>query len=138
MRTTAKTTIVTIVVAGILIIGAITFFVKGTAPNLKSTASPQPASNVSVSNGKQIIVIRAKGGYSPKVTAAKAGIPTTIKMDTQGTFDCSSSLTIPSLGYRDILPPSGETLIDVPAQSAGTNIQGFCAMGMYSFTVNFN
>jgi hypothetical protein len=31
----------------------------------------------------------------------------------------------------------GETLIDVPAQPAGTKMRGVCSMGMYSFTVNF-
>lgn len=96
------------------------------------------ANNVSIVDGKQIITIRAKGGYSPRVTTAKAGIPTVIKMDTQGTFDCSSALTIPSLGYRKNLPPSGETAIDVPPQQSGRTIRGLCAMGMYNFAVNFN
>ncbi len=94
--------------------------------------------NVSIVDGKQIITINAKGGYSPRVTTAKAGIPTVIKMNTQGTFDCSAALTIPSLGYRGFLPPAGETLIDVPPQQAGSKLQGLCSMGMYNFTVNFN
>ena len=89
-------------------------------------------------DGKQIIMISAKGGYSPKVTTAKADMPTVIKMDTQGTFDCSSALTIPSIGYRNNLPPSGETAIDVSPQKAGTTVRGLCAMGMYNFSINFN
>ena len=94
--------------------------------------------NVTVVDGKQIITISAKGGYSPRVTSAAAGLPTVIKMDTQGTFDCSSALIIPSLSYQKYLPPSGETLIDVPPQKAGAKLQGLCSMGMYNFTVNFN
>ena len=94
--------------------------------------------NVTVVDGKQIITISAKGGYSPRVTSAAAGLPTVIKMDTQGTFDCSSALIIPSLSYQKYLPPSGETLIDVPPQQAGAKLQGLCSMGMYNFTVNFN
>ena len=89
-------------------------------------------------DGKQIITINAKGGYSPKLTTAKAVMPTVINMKTQGTFDCSSALTIPSLGISKNLPPTGETLIDVPPQNAGTTLQGHCSMGMYNFAINFN
>ena len=94
--------------------------------------------NIAVVDGKQIITIDAKGGYAPKITIAKAGMPTAIKMNTRGTFDCTSALTIPGVGYRGNLPPSGETYIAVPPQEAGAKLQGLCAMGMYSFTVNFN
>lgn len=94
--------------------------------------------NVSIVDGKQIIEIDAKGGYNPRKTAAKADIPTVLKIKTSGTFDCSSALVIPSLGYRKNLPPSGEILVDIPLQKAGSAIQGMCAMGMYNFTLDFN
>jgi len=106
--------------------------------NNSNNGVQQIISNVSMVDGKQIITINAKGGYSPKLTTAKAGIPTVIKMETQGTFDCSSAITIPSLGYRNNLPPSGETLIDVLPQNTGTTLQGLCSMGMYNFSINFN
>lgn len=129
-----KTTALSILVAAVLIGGAILFSSGGKDSNTTTSA----VDNVSVVDGKQIITISAKGGYSPKVTTAKAGMPTIIKMNTNGTFDCSSALTIPSLGYRNNLPPSGETAIDVPPQKAGTTMRGLCAMGMYNFAVNFN
>jgi Cu+-exporting ATPase len=88
--------------------------------------------------GKQIVEIGVKGGYSPKVTSAKADMPTTLRMKTNGTFDCSSGVTIPSLGIRQTLPSSGSTDIEVPAQKAGTTLDGVCVMGMYHFAVNFN
>ena len=103
-----------------------------------NTSSNVPENNVSMVDGKQIIAIYAKGGYFPKITTAKAGVPTVITMDTQGTFDCSSALQIPSLNYQKNLPPSGQTSIDVPPQNAGTTLQGLCSMGMYSFAINFN
>lgn len=102
------------------------------------TGTKLAANNVSIVDGKQIITINAKGSYSPKMTTARADMPTVIKMNTQGTFDCTAALTIPSLGYRNNLPPSGETLIDVPPQKAGATIRGGCAMGMYNFKVQFN
>ena len=129
-----KTTALSILIAAVLIGGASMFSSGG-----KDSATGAPATNnVSVIDGKQIITISAKGGYSPKVTAAKAGMPTVLKIYTQGTFDCSSALTIPSLSYHNNLPPSGETLVDVPAQKSGTTMRGLCAMGMYNFGVNFN
>ncbi len=105
-----------------------------------NTKSPggDGGNNISIINGKQIITISAKGGYSPRTTNAKADIPTVIKMETNGSFDCSSSLVIPSLSYRNNLPLTGETSIDVPPQKAGAKLQGICAMGMYNFVINFN
>jgi plastocyanin domain-containing protein len=96
-----------------------------------------PMSTVDTS-GKQIIEIQAKGGYNPKQVTAKADVPTIIRMKTQGTFDCSSSLSLPSLGKRLTLQPTGTTDIEVPPQKTGTSLKGVCAMGMYSFAVNFN
>ncbi|MCX6751225.1 MAG: cupredoxin domain-containing protein [Candidatus Nomurabacteria bacterium] len=122
---------ISIIIVLLLIWGAI--FLSGNNKN-----SDGNVNNVSIVDGKQIIEINAKGGYAPRITTAKADIPTVIKMKTNGSFDCSSALVIPSLNYRNNLPLSGETLIDVPAQKSGTKLQGLCAMGMYSFTVEFN
>lgn len=130
-----KTTVISILIGAVLIGGVIVLLGSRADSN---GAAPQAVNNVSVIDGKQIIEISAKGGYTPRVTAAQAGIPTVIKIDTRGTFDCSSALTIPSLGYRKNLPPSGETLIDVPPQKVGTKLQGLCAMGMYNFSIDFN
>lgn len=128
-----KTTVISILVAGVLIGGAIMF-----SSGKDVSGTEQAVNNVSIVNGKQIITINAKGGYSPRVTTAKADIPTVIKVATNGTFDCSSALTIPSIDYRENLSPSGETEIEVPSQKAGTTMQGLCAMGMYNFAIHFN
>jgi len=128
-----KLTVASVILALIFIGGAIIF-----ARNGAKTDTAVSQNNVSVADGKQIIEIDAKGGYSPSVTIAKANIPTVIKVKTQGTFDCSSALVIQSIGYRANLPPSGETLIEVPPQEAGSTLRGMCAMGMYNFSVKFN
>ena len=130
-----KSTVVSIIIAAVLIGG--TIMLVGGDKNSNNIGA-QNGANVSVVDGKQIVTINAKGSYSPKVTIAKAGMPTVIKMHTQGTFDCTASLTIPSLGYQKNLPPSGETLIDVPAQKTGATVRGLCGMGMYNFSINFN
>ena len=95
-------------------------------------------SNVTTENGKQIITIAAKGGYAPRKTTAQAGIPGTLRIATNNTFDCSSSIVIPSLNYRKYLPPTGNTDLEIPAQARGTKLQGLCGMGMYSFEIAFN
>lgn len=134
MKTQTKTKLIAI--ALVILVG--TAMLLGGSKNSNSNSSQQGGSNVSIVDGKQIITINARGGYSPRVTTAKADVPTAIKMSTKGTFDCSSAISIPSIGYRNNLPPSGETFIDIPPQKAGTTMQGLCAMGMYSFVINFN
>ncbi len=117
----------------IVLIGGIVVLLRG-----GSATEAGKQDNVSIVDGKQIIEINAKGGYLPRNSIAKANTPTAIKIITQGTFDCSSAVVIPSLGYRRNLPPSGETFIQIPPQKEGVTLQGLCAMGMYNFSVKFN
>ena len=100
-------------------------------PEVASTA------NVTIENGKQVVEITAKGKYSPRLTEAKAGIPTVIRMETSGTFDCTSQLTVPSVGFRQMLPPTGKTDIVLAEQKPGSKVKGICSMGMYNFEVKF-
>jgi plastocyanin domain-containing protein len=99
-------------------------------------ADVTPGSNVTVVNGVQIIDLTAKGGFSPAKTTAAAGMPTTLEINTNGTFDCSSSILIPSLSVSEQLPPSGVTKLDLGNQLVGT-LQGTCGMGMYNFEIEF-
>jgi hypothetical protein len=93
--------------------------------------------NVAVVEGTQFIEILAKGNYSPRVTVAKAGIPTVIHLRTDHTRDCTIAVTIPALKYRMMLPTTGVTPVNVPAQGTGSTLQGVCTMGMYGFTIRF-
>lgn len=93
--------------------------------------------NVRIVNNQQIIELKAKGGFSPTTSVAKAGIPSILQISTNGTYDCSSAVSIPSLGYRKNLPATGVENIEIPAQKAGTSINGTCSMGMYSFSIAF-
>lgn len=93
--------------------------------------------NVSIVDGKQIIEIDAKGGYSPKLSIAKAGVPTILRVKTNGSFDCSTAIRIPSLNKGTNLPQTGTTDIDLGSPSVGL-LRGTCAMGMYNFEISFN
>lgn len=126
-----KATVISIIIAIILIGGAFML-----ANNNGGTDSTANVNNVSIVDGKQIIEITARGGYQPRNSVAKAGVPTIIRFETNGTFDCSSSVRIPSLNIFKSLPQSGSTDIDVGTQSAG-KLVGSCGMGMYPFSVEF-
>ena len=126
-----KSTIFSIIIAVTLIGGSI-FLLK----NNPQTTNDAPVNNVSVVDGKQIINIHVKGGYQPTKSVAKIGIPTVLRFETGGTFDCSASIRIPSMNIGKILPPSGTTDIDLGTPEI-TTLQGTCGMGMYPFEVDF-
>ena len=93
--------------------------------------------NSEVKEGVQYVRITAQGGYSPRNSFAKANVPTKLVVKTNNTYDCSAALVVRSLGYRNMLPSTGETIIDIGKPKAGETLQGVCGMGMYSFAVQF-
>ncbi|MDD5050333.1 MAG: cupredoxin domain-containing protein [Candidatus Pacebacteria bacterium] len=126
-----KATIISIIIFVALIGGAF-LLTRGV-----SNTPVANANNVTIVDGKQIIEIHAKGGYQPRKSIAKAGIPTILRFDTSGTFDCSSSVRIPSMNISRLLPQTGTTDIDIGNQQVAT-LRGTCGMGMYPFEVTFN
>ncbi len=126
-----KATIISVIVAVVLIGGAFLLTKIGGDDGQATNAN-----NVSIVDGKQIIEISAKGGYQPRKSIAKTGIPTIIRFNTKGTFDCSSSVRIPSMNISKSLPQTGSTDIDIGNGQLGT-LQGTCGMGMYPFEVEF-
>ncbi len=130
-----KIIIISIAIIALLGIGLV--FNKKTPKVTRYDSVQSLGANVSTSEGKQIIEINAKGGYTPRATIAKAGQATILRIKTNATFDCSSSLRIPALGYSKNLPATGTTDIELPAQNAGTTLKALCSMGMYNFSINF-
>src|SRR3989338_9626595 len=106
--------VIIISVAGLMIV-----FATGGSNN----TAPETVETV-IENGKQIITITAKGGYSPRNVTAQAGIPTLLRIKTNSTFDCSASLLIPKLGVNATLQPTGTKEIDISAAMAKGKIDG--------------
>ena len=129
-------TILIIITLGLVVSLGIIFF--GGPKDETSSMSNQADQNVEMRDGVQYITIKAKGGYAPKISTAKAGIPTKLVITTDGTYDCSSSLVIRSMGYQKVLAQTGEETIDLGIPEAGTPLQGTCSMGMYNFVINFS
>lgn len=92
--------------------------------------------NVAIVDGEQFIDLTARGGYSPRKSVAKAGLPTILRFITNGNYDCSSSVRIPSMNLSKNLELSGITEIDLGIPKEGI-LRGSCSMGMYPFEINF-
>lgn len=123
-----------IALAALSLMGYLVMRIVG--PGGGQTAVPGPTgSNVRMEDGQQIVEITAKGGYAPRVSTVKAGVPTIIRFNTKGTFDCSSSVRIPSLDISRSLPASGVTDIMLGVLEPGV-LDGTCGMGMYPFELD--
>lgn len=130
----SKPMIISIAITTVLIGWA--FWVVGAKPSVDTSGTGAPTA-VIADDGTQFIDIAAKGGYSPRVVVAKAGVPTMLRVTTSGTFDCSASIVIPKLSYQKFLPSTGTTDIAISAEQAQGTLQGLCAMGMYNFQIKF-
>jgi len=142
-----------LIIIGIIALVVIIFFTSfsnrnssgdGGSKTLTSFSNPfsfsknkDGSSVVSSDNTSQTITIKAKGGYSPNVIKAKAGIPGKLEMVTENTYDCSAALFVDKLNVQKVLPKNGTTSFDFAAQTAGTKINGQCSMGMYDFVIEF-
>jgi plastocyanin domain-containing protein len=129
-----QTKLIVPIAISIVVVGWAFWLVSG---KLSTASDNAPAPTAVITDGKQIIDITAKGGYTPRVVVAKAGMPTTLRVATSGTFDCSSSIVIPKLGYQKFLKPTGTEDIAISAEQAQGTLQGTCSMGMYNFQIKF-
>ncbi|MDO8576187.1 MAG: cupredoxin domain-containing protein [bacterium] len=125
-----KPILISILVSALLISGA--FWLA-----TQSSGSGGGSATATIVDGIQYVDISAKGGYSPRVVRAKAGMPTVLRVKTRGTFDCSASLVIPKLSYQKFLSSSGTEEIPISSEQAQGTMQGLCSMGMYNFQIQF-
>jgi plastocyanin domain-containing protein len=131
-----KTLHLTGIAAALALAGGIGYVCTKSGASAGPSAPAAPTAAVST-EGKQVFEIVVKEGYQPSEITAKAGVPVILKMKTQGTFDCSNVFTIPKLGLRMQLQPTGEALIEIPAQKAGDSVYGVCGMGMDTLVIKF-
>ena len=127
-----KNTIISLIISVALIGGTLYFISDRSASSGGEIAQSQ---NIEIRDGVQYVTITAKGGYSPRVTEIKGGLPTKLVVKTDGTYDCSASLVVRSVGFKKILQPTGEEVIDLGTPKSGDKVQGVCGMGMYSFQI---
>lgn len=130
-----KNIIVSITISFFIILFAM-YMIAGKSNNIvNNNENMASAQNISITDGIQYVTIKAGGGYSPKVSTIKSGIPTKLIIKTNNTYDCSSALSIPSLNIRKMLQPTGEEVIDLGSPESEKIIDGTCSMGMYRFQI---
>lgn len=132
-----KNTIISIIISVVIIVGSLYFATKDTSIS-PGTSEVAQAQNSEIKNGVQYVTVTAKGGYSPKMSFIQPNIPTKLIVKTDGTYDCSASLIVRSVGFQKILQSTGEEVIDLGTPKSGEKIQGVCGMGMYSFQIKVN
>ena len=98
-------------------------------PSVSVNATPEVSSDV--------VVYANNDGYYPYESLAAAGIPITLRLKTNNTISCSRSFIIPSLNIKALLDATGEKLIEIPPQKAGTTLAYSCSMGMYTGVIKF-
>jgi plastocyanin domain-containing protein len=129
----SKTISLSIIIIGMAVSAFILF---GDAVMPKENNLVPPPNNAVIQGNTQTISLTAKGGFTPEKTIAKAGVHTILKITTQGTFDCSSVVSIPELQIRKNLPATGVAEIDLGTRAPGI-LSGSCGMGMYPFEIDF-
>ncbi|SRR5260221_11941847 len=122
-----------IIISVVIVVGFIFLIAKSSNQSVNKETTTQAV----LSQGTQVIEMTAKAGFNPSFITAKSNNDTTLQVKTNNTFDCSSSIRIPSLGISKTLPSSGTTDILIAAQAPGTIIDGTCSMGMYHFQLKF-
>jgi plastocyanin domain-containing protein len=68
---------------------------------------------------------------------APAGKDVKLNLVTKGTYSCALDFLIPALKYSQMLPPSGNVQVDIPAQEKGSTLYFTCSMGMYTGRIVF-
>jgi sulfite exporter TauE/SafE len=109
------------------------------APSRLLASLTQPRGSISTSitqanvvDGVQELIIQAENyGYLPNYWSAQSGQPIRIRLVTNNSYGCTRAFVIPSMGIQEILPETGEQVINLPPQQPGT-IYFTCGMGMYN------
>ncbi len=127
-----------LIVVSIVLIAIIGFVMIQNSGNTTDTSWTTNGSNVEVRDGVQYVTVDARGGYKPRTSYAKWGIPTKLVMNTKNTYDCSAALVVRAANFREVLPENGTTEIDLGTPKSGDKIPGTCSMGMYNFSIIFN
>ncbi|MFA5997673.1 MAG: cupredoxin domain-containing protein [Candidatus Paceibacterota bacterium] len=129
-----KNTIVSILFSVAIVGGAFYFVTLAPDASSRDTEAAQ-TQNTEMRDGVQYVTLTAKGGYFPKLSSIKPDIPTKLIVKTSGTYDCSASLVMHSVGFQKVLAPTQEEVIDLGTPKPGEKIQGVCSMGMYNFQI---
>jgi uncharacterized protein len=112
---------------------------------LPGRATPANSANTSAAGGSEaaapaagVVQINVKNsGYSPDALVLPANQAIQVHLVTQKTTSCSRAFVIPALGVQELLPETGDKVVNIPPQKAGTTVDFMCSMGMYTGVMEF-
>lgn len=89
-----------------------------------------------IEGGKQEVTITVSTtGYKASADTLRLNVPARVILKSQGAQGCARAFTIPSLNLQQIVPVTGEEVLEFTPTKAGK--LGFsCSMGMYTGTFN--
>ena len=96
---------------------------------VSGTATADTTTTTVTDGHQEVVVTASDSGYSPRVAAITAGIPTTLIVRSDGATGCVRAFVIGDT--ETVLPESGDTRIDLGTPAAGT-LRYACGMGMYT------
>ena len=110
---------VAVTAGGALAIAGLAWFFFGTRPAIRAEER----------DGVQDVVVTVKGGYSPGVIRARAGLPLRITFDRREAGECTSEVVFPDFRVRRTLPAYARTTLELMPERPGEF--GFaCGMNM--------
>jgi uncharacterized protein len=118
---------------------SLTRLVQSFSPTTSSQqlASADLTAGAQTGNEGEIVLAVTGSGYEPYTLHAPANKPVKLNLVTKDTYSCARAFTIPELNIAEILPKTGTTVVDLPAQKPGKVIAFTCSMGMYSGEIVF-
>jgi plastocyanin domain-containing protein len=102
-----------------------------------NTVDSVPAVTHDSSSSADIEVQVKNDGYYPYRVVAPAGVPVRLHLITEDTHSCSRAFVIPTLNIQKLLWATGEEVVEIPAQKAGSELAYSCSMGMYNGVIVF-
>lgn len=110
----------------------------------RSWSSPSAESSSEISSAQQttpaedeITLYVQNEGYFPETLKAPAGKDLTLNLVTDGVYSCALAFLIPDIDFYQMLPSVGTVQVNIPAQTAGTEMYFTCSMGMYTGQIVF-
>ncbi len=99
-------------------------------------STPTPANIAILGDNVQSATITVNNtSYAPNSITLKKGVLTKLKLITNKVYSCSRSFTIPALNINQLLPETGETILEFTPTETGP-LAFSCSMGMYTGRFN--
>lgn len=107
----------------------------GPARNATHSVVGGPVATEEIESDIQVVRITQKGdGYFPDQVTVRRGQKVRLIVDSEESYSCAASLSIPKAGIRKTLKP-GENVFEFTPDKSG-NIPFSCSMGMYTGVIH--